>query len=102
MSNEKKKARPSESDIKRALGKSADLASVEGNAVTIVYPSLDLYSERTSADVEALRALGEIADSSVVPHDPAKERLASNASAPAIPAYQPKPDGAQRLVVVFA
>jgi hypothetical protein len=106
VSDEKQAAkspkRPSESDIKRALGASAEHAKVDGARVTIVYPSLDVYSERTSADVEALRKLGEIVESSVSPHDPDKERLASMANAPVVSAYQPKPDGAQRLVVVFA
>lgn len=97
----KSKGRPSESAIKKALGPSAEYASVDGASVVIVYPSLDVYSERTSADVEALRELGEIAESCVCPHDPAREALSKNPSAPAIAAYQPKPDGAQRLVVVF-
>ncbi len=98
---EKKNKRPSEAEVRKALGKSADLASVEGGVVTIVYPDLASYNERTSADVEALRMLCEIAESVACPHDPAKEALSKNPSAPVNAAYQPKPDGAQRLVVVF-
>lgn len=95
------KKRPSEAAIMKALGKSAELAVVGGNVVTIVYPSLAVYNERTSADVEALRALCEIAESSVSAHDPARERLL-NPNTPISSAHLPSPEGAQRVVVVFA
>lgn len=95
-----KPGRPSEAAIKKALGPSAEYASVDGATVVIVYPSLAVYTERTSADVEALAKLGKMS-SEVRPHDPEKEKLAMMPNAPPIAAYQPKPDGAQRLVVVF-
>lgn len=98
MSNDKSKI-PSEADVKKALGR--DPASYVDGVATIIYLDIDSYNERTSADVEALAKIGKIAESFVVAHDPAKEALAKNPSAPAISAYQPKPDGAQRLVVVF-
>jgi hypothetical protein len=106
MSDEKKpaekpKKRPSADDVKKALGESASFASIDGATVVIVYPSLDVYSARTSADVEALRGLYEIAESSASAHDPARERLL-NPNTPISSAHLPSPDGAQRVVVVFA
>jgi hypothetical protein len=98
MSNDKSKI-PSEADVKKALGREPE--SYANGVVSIVYLDIDSYNASVSRDVEALRKLCEIAESSVCAHDPAKEALAKNPSAPALAAYQPKPDGAQRLVVVF-
>ena len=95
-----KSARPSEAEIKKALGASAEFASIDGASVVIVYPSLAIYNERTSADVEALRKLAPIASSEVGSFDPAKERLI-NPNTPISSAHLPSPDGAQRLVVVY-
>ena len=97
-----KMKRPSADAIMKALGKSAEFASIDGNVVVIVYPDLAVYSDSVSRDVEAIRAISpnDIA-SEVSPHDPERERLSRVANAPPIPAYQPKPDGAQRLVVTI-
>lgn len=96
---EPKKGRPSEGAIKNALGARAALARVDGNKVSIVYPSLDAYSAAVSADVEALRKLGEIAWSEAEAFDPSKP---VHANSMPIEANMPNSAGAQRVVVAFA
>lgn len=100
----KSKPMPSAAEILKALGPSAEFASVEGNAVKIVYPSLDVYNASVSRDVEAIRAIApqpDALESVACPHDPKLEELSRVANAQPLPAYQPNPLGAQRLVVVI-
>lgn len=66
----------------------------------IVYPSLAVYNERTSADIEALRELAPIASSEVSAFDPSKP-VHANLDA-RVEANLPNPAGAQRVVVAFA
>ena len=94
-----KPGRPNEAAIKKALGPSAEYASVEGATVVIVYPSLAVYNERTSADIEALRELAPIASSEVSAFDPSKP---VHANSMPLEVNMPNSAGAQRVVVAFA
>lgn len=102
MSEEKQqpKKQPSEAEIRKALGPSAEIASIEGARVTIIYPDAATYGKRVSRDVEVLRALApNDVQSEVSAHDPARESVL-NPNSP-IQTANAKPDGAQRLVVVI-